>query len=195
LKRILLALWLLLICTAAAPTRGAEAVIPVSDPAYADIRFLDDTFRESYGDGTLYGPMTPKEFAICTAALFKSPQIMLILSGASLPAPKMLIPSPSSPWYSPEPLGPSAVPSVEWLEMRERLQLAATRLVRRFRPELKALGLRVEDIKINGEFVIKPVIVKPFSDVAQNHRAYEAIETLRQSGIVVGYLAPRNFAE
>src|SRR5687767_9662988 len=57
--------------------------------------------------------------------------------------------------------------------------LAAKRLVEKFSPELKDLGIIVEQIRINGVYLIEPQnaqpklpVAPPFVDVPRNHWAY-----------------------
>jgi hypothetical protein len=72
---------------------------------------------------------------------------------------------------------------------------ALSRLVLRFGPELTRLGVRVDQLEISNAPLIAPKmaprpalpVAPPFADVPQNHWAYDAVETLRKSGMIIGY--------
>ena len=70
---------------------------------------------------------------------------------------------------------------------------ALKRLGVKFLPELEMLGVDVEKIKINGVFLIEPKtaptktqVAPQFLDIPKSHWAFNSVEKLRLSRIVIG---------
>jgi len=162
MKKFLLSLCVLLCCAVAshAQIENEYPDVPLDDSAYADIAVLGINVvisGECYFGGPRNPARTPYEFAVTIARWLENSA-----QGANV--------------YQPENAA------------------VLKRLLNKFLPELKAMRVDVEKIKINGVFLIEPKIASvktkvapPFSDVPKNHWAFEAVEKLRQSGIVVGY--------
>lgn len=172
MKHFLLSLGLLLCCVTASVAQDKNPDVPLGDPAYADLTLLTSIV---WADEDWRGrPMTRYEFAVATARLLRYVDSFEEADRARR-------------------IGPST-PSNHTSSQGEILLFAALkRLVEKFRPELKALGVQVEQIKINGVYLIEPQRGQPelpvapsFADVPKNHWAYEAVETLRLSGIMIG---------
>jgi len=177
MKKFLLSLGILLCCAVASNAQAEYPDVPFSDSAYADINSLSkagifDTgiFDNCYGS---VGPraMTRYEFAVAIARLLEN------------------LPLDSKDGTFKEFKSPPEVPSLNKPEVMSTLK----RLAEKFLPELEAFNIDVRKIKINGVFLIEPKITQPkikiappFSDVPKNHWAFESVEKLRLSGIVIG---------
>jgi len=158
MKKFVLSLGVLLCCAGASHAQAEYPDVPMDDSAYADINLLSQPGVMDNCYGSV-GPraMTRYEFAVAIARWLENSA-----QGAIVHQPENTA--------------------------------ALKRLVNKFLPELKELGVDVEKIKINGVFLIEPRIAlpktkvaPPFSDVPKNHWAFDAVEKLRLSGILIGY--------
>lgn len=135
--------------------------VPRSDSAYADIEILwQEELVGGYSSPTKGPAWTRYEFAVAVARLVYS-------SGENKPD--------------------------AGITFKSNIAVALKRLVAKFLPELKALGVDGEKIKINDTLLTKPKIeplktqiAPPFPDVPKNHWAFDSVEKLRLSGIVIG---------
>lgn len=92
---------------------------------------------------------------------------------------------------SPRKDGPSASADLKALRLDVQTRMehsplainALMALLNEFAPELKGLGYDASAAKT----CLAALRTRPFSDVPPNHWAFSAVESLRQSGIVVGY--------
>jgi hypothetical protein len=154
--------------------------VPLNDPAYANFDLLD-IYRgidKCYPDppSAQRRAMTRYEFAIAVARLCGFP------SDFSDPLTQ------EKSQY--EKLIHSAISKLK------PSQLAATaRLFAQFKPDLQQLGIAEQQIEFAQKELAarvestpspKPPIAAPFRDVPKTHWAFEAVERLRQSGIVIG---------
>ena len=169
MKKLLLSLGVLLCCLSAAHAQAEYPDVPFDDPAYADIELLVEPgiLDNCYGPA---GPraMTRYEFAVVIARLL-SP----VMESRATRDKK------SADFLSPT-LKNSAVLA------------ALKRLSEKFLPELTALGLDEQQVKNlflpkHQSTPQKIPVAPPFSDVPKNHWAFNAVEKLRQGGILVGY--------
>jgi len=158
MKKFLLSVGLVLLSVTAAFAQGTPEYVdvPLTDSAYTDLAVVTSAgiMDCCYGGSCENRGMTRHEFAVATARLLK-----IGLFSANMPVDHTAS-------------GPDGL-----------VILAATkRLAVKFAPEMKALGVRLELIKINGEFIFN----SQFDDVPAGHWAYDAVLTLRRSGILIG---------
>jgi hypothetical protein len=167
MKKFLLALVVVLCCASASRAENKSPEVPLGDAAYADLELFNSSAESACEDCQfeITRAITRYEFAVGVARL--SDQIERNeenkRAGAALPSFPVK------------------------LDMSKAENLAAfQRLVEKFRPELEQLGIKVNTLRINGVLLIDPKTAPPFADVPKDHWAFEAVEKLRLSGIVVG---------
>lgn len=169
MKKFLLALCILLCCAGASRAQVEYPDVPLDDPAYSDFELISPReleFECDFGQVKQPDVRTRYELAIGVARLLERIETTEKAKRAGETTP----PVPSAPDLSkPENLA------------------AFKRLVEKFRPELKVLGVNVNTWKINGTLLLESKIAPSFTDVPKDHWAFEAVEKLRKSGIVVGY--------
>jgi len=179
MKKFIVSLGLLLTCATASFAQGMNAGIRPGTPALDDFFMLLKTEAiDIRVDGS--------ELRRWSKEGLSSREIVRYLAFVLRPPAQMelLPPGPSRS----EPVGPQG-PPVASEPSRAQIQAiqAFRRLASRFRVELNALGIQVERIIFYGEPLVKPGIAMPFKDVFLDQWAFEAVELLRDRGIIVGY--------
>jgi|GEM_PF-2950332 len=155
--------------------------IPLGDAAYDDIRFLRKIglapLHSGERDFAVKQVMSRYEFAVVVARIVQ----------AGTPKKKnesSQLAQSTSQWSLPlNGLGTQSTPEIK---------AALIRLIRRFSPELNDLGFSPERlILVQRELgIASPFKETPFNDMPPSHWAFNAVEHLRLSGIIMGD-APR----
>ena len=132
--------------------RAEFRTIPLGDSAYKDIALLIPDIMQHFGRpvGEIMVPVSGYEFAVILARHF-------VQKGGG----------------KGKDLGPWVLAADSHLSLTLQQSQALQRLIRKFRPELIALGISI--------------IPPAFSDVDKSHWAFSAVEKLRESGIIIGY--------
>ncbi len=166
MKKFLLALTFLLCCANTSRAENKSPDVLLGDPAYSDLDLISDPLilRCDFGGPFKPGAWTRYEFAVSVARLLR-PDDQIEVDERML--------NVNNP----------AVPSLSVAEVRA----AFKRMIEKFGPDLKALGVNTRLIRINGELLIDPRTLPLFADVPKAHWAFDAVEKLRLSGIVVGF--------
>jgi len=161
----------MLLCVQAAWAQAPaeEPGLPQNDPAYADLAIVYDSalIQCCYGCNGKFVPITRYEFAVSIARLIQNAPVI-------------------------------RASQTRFTAEDSRVNTALTRLLVRFTPELRELGLSAYDLDTayktlaDGRAKNKAsAVAPPFSDVSPSHWAYNAVEHLRLSGIIMGQAAPR----
>lgn len=146
-------------------------VVPLNNPAYADMNFLIDSETDGicfYGGTQVWSRgMSRLSFAVTIATFCglcnEANHEAAIRNALSIKKPQELT--------------------------------AVARLFTEFKPELRQIGVRDERIQFAQNEIaartgstpsLKPIIAAPFRDVPKTHWAFDAVERLRQSGIIIG---------
>lgn len=172
MKKILLAFVVLLCCASASRAKVESPEVPLGDAAYADLDLLSlpPEFECYPGWSTKPRIWTRYEFAIIVALKLDRLDVAE-RNGASKETETTNAGAPA---------------------VSKSQKLAAfQRLAKKFLPELTALGANLETgesirtWRFNG-VLVAPQIATPFADVPKDHWAFDAVEKLRLSGIIVG---------
>lgn len=166
MKKFLLTVCVLLVCTVASHAQAEYPDVPFEDSAYADMNLLVEPsidFSCYHSSSSKMRAMTRYEFAVVIARLI--PMVDEEASGK-------------------KPLHPTAL--VKPVDIA-----ALKRLSQKFSVELKELGIDIEQVKINGVFLIerqsapvKSQNMAEYPDVPLDDSAYIDINILVQAGVV-----------
>lgn len=159
---------LLCVQAAWAQAPAEEPGLPQNDPAYADLAIVYDSalIQCCYGCNGKFVPLTRYEFAIAIARLIQNAPVI-------------------------------RASQTRFTAEHSRVNTALARLLVQFTPELRELGLSHSDLNTAYRTLsvergtTKAYTVAPsFNDVPPGHWAFDAVEHLRLSGIIMGD-APR----